>query len=213
MAEGSPQAVEFPRLARPLQFFQSSAPFQIQTAPPDVLTGARLPATFALECSVPDWFCVRDACPNDCATIVAFNARLAEESEGRRLDPETLRLGVENLLREPSRGRYFLAEADGRIIGQAMITYEWSDWRNGMFWWLQSVYVLPEHRGRGVLRAIVAHLETAAAERPGVCGLRLYVDRHNHTARAAYHRLGLAPAGYEVLEKDFTPLARQAPPT
>jgi GNAT superfamily N-acetyltransferase len=96
-----------------------------------------------------------------------------------------------------------VAESAGAVIGQLLITYEWSDWRNGNFWWIQSVYVAPEQRGRGVFKALHAHIERLARKRRDVCGVRLYVDAHNTKAKEVYARLGLKPTHYELWETDF----------
>ncbi len=145
---------------------------------------------------------IRSAGLADLDTIVEFNARLARESEGVDLDLQRLRGGVEALLRDEGRGFYLVAEADGRAIGQLGATYEWSDWRNGVFWWLQSVYVLPQFRRQGVLRALYDRVLQRAADH-GVCGVRLYVEKGNVSAQEAYRRLGLAPAVFHMYEVDF----------
>src|SRR5688572_9099906 len=119
---------------------------------------------------------VRAARPEDVAVIADFNQRLAEESEGRTLTPDTLRRGVAAVLGAPERGRYFVAEVDGRIAGQLLVTTEWSDWRNGWFWWIQSVYVEAQARRRGVYRRLHEEVERAARTSGDVCGLRLYVE-------------------------------------
>jgi ribosomal protein S18 acetylase RimI-like enzyme len=141
---------------------------------------------------------LRPASPSDANRIRDFNLALALETEALNLDPDRVLQGVGALLADPSKGRYFVAESDGIVVGQMMHTYEWSDWRNGMFWWLQSVYVRPESRGRGVFTALFRHLEALAQADAGVCGLRLYVEHHNAIAQGVYRRLGLNPAGYEV---------------
>lgn len=143
---------------------------------------------------------VRNATPADAPLIVEFNRLLAEESEGKQLDLTILRPGVERALADRAKCRYFVAEDAGQPLGQMMITYEWSDWRNGWIWWLQSVYVLPEYRGRGILRRLVGHVIDLGRSDPQVVGLRLYVEEHNLAAHAVYDRLGLAPAGYHVRE-------------
>ena len=96
-----------------------------------------------------------------------------------------------------------MAEADGALAGQLLVTYEWSDWRNGNFWWIQSVFVSENCRGRGVFRALFRHLHDLASQRSDVCGLRLYMDAHNARARQAYDRLGLKSTNYELFEIDF----------
>lgn len=146
---------------------------------------------------------IRDAGPDDRDTIVQFNAAMATETEDRRLDPETLRAGVEAVLQNPARGRYFLAERDGHVVAQTMITYEWSDWRNGNFWWIQSVYVSPDYRSAGVFTALYRHIERLAANDRTVCGIRLYVEKENVQAARTYLRLGMKPAHYNMLEVDF----------
>lgn len=143
---------------------------------------------------------VRAATWSDLETIVRLNCELAWESEGKQLDAARLRQGVAAVLTDASKGRYFVAEQEGAIAGQVMMTWEWSDWRNGWFWWLQSVYVKPEHRRRGVLRSLVKHLEGLARQQGDVVGLRLYVEKRNCLAQSAYARLGFREAGYHVLE-------------
>jgi GNAT superfamily N-acetyltransferase len=134
---------------------------------------------------------------------VDCNARIAEETEQRALDQTLLVPGVRRLLGDPGKGRYFIAEEAGRPLGQLMYTTEWSDWRNGDFWWIQSVYVRPEARRKGVFSLLFRHLENLARSAPDVCGIRLYMEAHNVTARSTYRRLGLADSGYQVLELDF----------
>ena len=145
---------------------------------------------------------IRRATVTDLETIVDFNARLAEESEGLQLDRDRLRSGVAAVLEDESLGYYFIAEQGGSPIGQLALTFEWSDWRNGMFWWLQSVYVVAEHRRSGVLRALYEHVLELARER-GVCGVRLYVEQANRAAQDAYLRLGFSPAVFHMYENDF----------
>lgn len=147
---------------------------------------------------------IRDAAPADAPIVADFNWRLALESEQKTLDVDVLARGVRLALERRELCRYFLAELDGRIVGQTMITYEWSDWRAGLFWWIQSVYVLAEYRGRGVFRALFRHLEALAKAEPEVCGLRLYVEQHNAPALAAYQRLGLSPTGHLLYEHDWS---------
>ncbi len=144
---------------------------------------------------------VRDAVPADAGAVIDFNLRLAQESEGKTLDPALVAPGVRAVLADPANGRYFLAEENGLIVGQMATTQEWSDWRNGWFWWFQSVYVRPEARRRGVFRALAEHVQQAAGNDPAVIGLRLYVDDANHAAQETYLRLGLKRTGYLVLEK------------
>ena|ERR1017187_5002040 len=140
---------------------------------------------------------------SDAPFIVNCNMCLALETEQRRLDLARVTAGVRALLNDPTKGIYFVAETDGSIAGQLLITYEWSDWRNGNFWWIQSVYVAEPFRGRGVFRALFNHVHALAKAQKDVCGLRLYMDAHNARARQAYVRLGLKRTNYEVFEIDF----------
>jgi ribosomal protein S18 acetylase RimI-like enzyme len=146
---------------------------------------------------------IRDARPEDLEVIVRFNVHLARETEGKRLPEARLRSGVERLLAQPSRGRYFLAEVDGEIVGSTMLTSEWTDWRDGWFWWIQSVWVEPNHRRRGVFAALYAHVERLARENPDVRGLRLYVEGDNQRAQDTYGALGMRMTGYRVMESEF----------
>jgi GNAT superfamily N-acetyltransferase len=143
---------------------------------------------------------IRQATPADAPTVIEFNRLLAEESEGKILDPAVLTPGVHAALADPHKGLYFVAEEDGRLLGQTMITYEWSDWRNGWIWWIQSVYVRPEARQRGVFRALYEHIRQEA-ERAACAGIRLYVEDNNQRAHQTYYRLGMKRAGYFVLEQ------------
>jgi GNAT superfamily N-acetyltransferase len=146
---------------------------------------------------------VRSATSHDAAIITEFNRRLALESESITLDVGLLATGVATVLADPARGRYFVAEENGEVIGQLMITYEWSDWRNGWIWWLQSVYVRDDVRGRGVFRAIFEHaVEQAKLER-NVVLIRLYVEKENHTAQATYKRLGFDEMHFHLFQKQM----------
>jgi GNAT superfamily N-acetyltransferase len=150
---------------------------------------------------------IRQAKLTDTAIIADFNARMALETEQRRLDIERVRNGVHALLSDPAKGAYFIAEADANgaitTVGQLLITYEWSDWRNGNFWWIQSVYVEENFRGQGIFRTLFNYVDQLAKARKDVCGLRLYVDAHNHSARKTYERLGMKRTNYELFETDF----------
>lgn len=147
---------------------------------------------------------IRRATPADAETVVEFNRLLAEESEGKTLDRSLLEPGVAKALSDPNKGLYFLAEDGGKIVGQTMVTFEWSDWRNGWFWWIQSVYVAPDARGRGVYRALHESVLAEARADGGVCGVRLYVEHENRAAQATYAAVGMRPARYVVYEDDFT---------
>ena len=146
---------------------------------------------------------IRAAAESDWSTIAEFNIRLAAETENKELDRLTVEAGVRGVLSDPRRGRYFVACADGQIVGQLMHTYEWSDWRNGDIWWLQSVYVHPDFRRQGIFRRLNAWLSDLAAKDPGVVGLRLYVEQQNERAQQTYRSLNLVDPGYRVMERIF----------
>jgi GNAT superfamily N-acetyltransferase len=139
----------------------------------------------------------------DTAVIAEFNCRLAQETEQRRLEPERVHAGVAALLSDPARGTYFVAEVNGEVAGQLSITHEWSDWRNGDFWWIQSVYVAERFRRAGVFRALFNHVQSLAKAQKDVCGIRLYMEAENSRARSAYENLGFKQTHYQVFEMDF----------
>jgi ribosomal protein S18 acetylase RimI-like enzyme len=144
---------------------------------------------------------IRRATPADHAVIVEFNSALALETEGKALIPEVISAGVAAILANENRGFYIIAERAGERIGTLMITTEWSDWRNGMFWWVESVYVPPQARGQGVYRAMYDHVRNVAAHDPGVCGFRLYVERDNVRAQKTYESLGMSKTHYNIYEE------------
>lgn len=155
---------------------------------------------------------IRQATTDDRDRIVLFNQAMAKETEGRILDRETLTRGVGAMLADLARGRYFVAEDErsegegslaGEIVGQLAVTTEWSDWRNGEVWWIQSVYVARSHRRRGVYRHLHLHVRDMARA-SGVIGLRLYVERDNEAAQAAYASLGMHASTY-VVHEEFWP--------
>ena len=125
---------------------------------------------------------------------------MAEETEGRALDAHLIDAGVSALLRDKNKGRYWVAVSDNDIVGQLMVTYEWSDWRNAMIWWIQSVYVPSKYRRKGVFSALYRHVETLAKAEAGVCGLRLYVEENNQRAQQTYKALGMIKPSYLVME-------------
>jgi ribosomal protein S18 acetylase RimI-like enzyme len=145
-------------------------------------------------------FTIRNAKPADGSVISSFNSAMAEETEGKTLDPDLIGPGVDNLLSNSDRGRYWVAEAGGSVIGQLMVTYEWSDWRNGNVWWIQSVYVHPDWRRKGVFSALYKHVQSLASSEPGVIGLRLYVEENNTRAQQTYEALGMVKPNYLVME-------------
>ena len=150
---------------------------------------------------------VRPAAAPDVAVIARFNVAMADETEGLALDPATVERGVTRVLRDPAKGHYFVAHPHGEsaeVVGCLLVTSEWSDWRDGDLWWIQSVYVAPPWRRRGVFRALHARVRAAATE-AGAAGLRLYVEHENQAAQATYARLGMRRTGYVVMEE--SPLA------
>ncbi|HEV8603733.1 MAG TPA: GNAT family N-acetyltransferase [Tepidisphaeraceae bacterium] len=145
---------------------------------------------------------IRSATRDDASTIADFNIRLAMETENLALDPSTIFPGVRAVLQDPSKGQYFVAEIGGSVVGCLMITHEWSDWRNGDIWWIQSVYVHPDFRRRGVFSHLYRHVEKVAAA-AGAVGLRLYMEEENSAAQTTYERLGMHLTPYRVLEQMF----------
>ena len=145
---------------------------------------------------------VREARIDDAETIVEFNARMAMETEGHSPEAKTLAAGVRAALTDARKARYFVAEIEGRVAAQLMVTLEWSDWRNGDLWWIQSVYVHPEYRRRGAFAALYRHV-TARARDAGAVGMRLYVEKENAAAQKAYARLGMTMTHYLVMEEMF----------
>jgi GNAT superfamily N-acetyltransferase len=158
---------------------------------------------------------VRRATLDDLETVVAFNAAMARETEGKELELARLRAGVEAVLGDARKGFYLVAEippspllergvrGDLQVVGQLLVTTEWSDWRNAFFWWIQSVYVAPHHRRRGVYRALDSYLRAEARRRSDVCGLRLYVARTNRVAQQVYASLGMSRSHYDMYEAEF----------
>jgi GNAT superfamily N-acetyltransferase len=155
---------------------------------------------------------IRDAAPSDAALLTQWAIAMAWETEHKRLDPDTVLAGVTAGIADPARARYFVAMRDEALagnetvaipVGTLMLTREWSDWRNGDWWWIQSVYVPEAHRRRGVFAALYRHIESQARATPGVIGLRLYVERDNANAQRTYEALGMSDAGYRIFEAEF----------
>jgi GNAT superfamily N-acetyltransferase len=146
---------------------------------------------------------IRPARRDDIETLVRFNVAMAQESEDKPLDTATLTRGIAALFDRPAEGRYLIACDDGTPLGALLVTYEWSDWRNGRFWWIQSVYVAPHARRRGVYRTLHEHVRAAARSDPDVCGLRLYVERDNDTAQHTYRTMGMTETAYRLYEEEF----------
>ena len=155
---------------------------------------------------------IREADADDRALLAQWAGAMAWETEHKRLDPDTLGAGIEAGLADPAKARYFIAmsevvvaggETIAAAVGTLMLTREWSDWRNGDWWWIQSVYVAEAHRRQGVFAALYRHVETLAGDTPGVVGLRLYVERENGSAQRTYAALGMVDAGYRIFETEF----------
>ena len=148
---------------------------------------------------------VRMATVDDLESLVRFNAALAWETEHRRLDLQRLRPGVQAVLTNTGHGFYVVAEAKpkAQVVGQLLITYEWSDWRNGVMWWIQSAYVQEDYRRQGVFRRLYHHVLHQAQEEAAVTGIRLYVEQDNLVAQQTYESLGLTKAPYQMYEREF----------
>ena len=144
---------------------------------------------------------LRRAEMRDADTIARFNAQMASETEGKELIEEVIGAGVRRLLGTPSLGFYLVAEHEGRVVACLMITNEWSDWRNGLFWWIQSVYVEKDFRRKGVYRRMYEHVREMAKADAGVCGFRLYVEKENDVAHATYASLGMKETDYQLYEE------------
>jgi len=142
---------------------------------------------------------VRNASITDAPLIADFNSAMALETEDLVLDPDLINPGVAAVIADGNKGQYWIAEREGRSIGQIMVTHEWSDWRNGMFLWIQSVYVEASHRRHGVFTLLYRHVESLG-QRPGYCGVRLYMIDGNDRARKTYEQLGMVRHGYSVFE-------------
>ena len=144
---------------------------------------------------------IRLAVAGDADAMVLFNQAMAMETEGKQLDPTILRSGVEAVFTDPSKGFYAVAEDGGEIVGGLMVTSEWSDWRNGWFWWIQSVYVIPEHRGKGIYGQLYDFVKSLASQRGDICGYRLYVEKENERAQKVYEKLGMEETYYLMYEE------------
>jgi GNAT superfamily N-acetyltransferase len=145
---------------------------------------------------------IRAATPADIDHLVAWNAAMAFETEHKRLDEAVLRRGTEAVFADARRGIYLVAELDGAPVGSLLITYEWSDWRNGDFWWVQSVYVAEEARRKGIFRSLYQAVKERASE-AGAVGIRLYVETENTRAQTTYASLGMQRCDYAMLEQIF----------
>lgn len=144
---------------------------------------------------------VRPATIADSLQIADFNQAMALETERKHLEDDVIRQGVAHLFSRPDYGFYMIAEVKGKPAACLLVTYEWSDWRNQLFWWIQSVYVLPEYRGKGLYRALYNEVKRLAGEKGNVCGFRLYVEKENSSAQQVYQRLGMSEAQYLMYEE------------
>ena len=144
---------------------------------------------------------IRVATKADAAAMVEFNQAMALETEGKTLSEDVLSKGVAAVFDDPQKGFYVVADNDGQIVGGLMVTSEWSDWRNGWFWWIQSVYILPEMRGRSLYSKLYEFVKTRAGEAGNVCGFRLYVEKENEHAQAVYEKLGMEKTYYLMYEE------------
>ena len=144
---------------------------------------------------------IRKATLNDSEAIQAFNIAMALETEGKTLRPESISRGVRALIEDPSKGFYLIAEREGAIVGSLLVTKEWSDWRNGDFWWIQSVYVTSESRRQGIYSDMYRRLQELAKTDGNVCGFRLYVEKENQAAQQTYERLGMQETHYKMYEE------------
>ena len=140
----------------------------------------------------------------DTDTLVRFNISMAYETEQKHLEKGLITTGVQALFSKPEYGFYLVAEVEGRVVGCLMITKEWSDWRNGLFWWIQSVYVIPKFRRKGIFRSMYLKIQGMAKNNQEVCGFRLYVEKDNATAQKTYLNLGMSETDYKMFEEIFS---------
>ncbi len=153
--------------------------------------------------TMPDALSVRTGQEKDIDTLVKFNIALAQETERKQLSPPIVTQGVKILFENPKHGFYVIAEIADEVVGCCMVTYEWSDWRCGLFWWIQSVYVKPEFRRRGIFRKLYEFLKQKASQEQNVCGFRLYVEQSNHAGQNTYAGLGMKENPYKFYEESF----------
>ncbi|OED35542.1 GNAT family N-acetyltransferase [Chromatiales bacterium (ex Bugula neritina AB1)] len=146
-------------------------------------------------------FAIRRATPDDINTISDFNRAMAYETEDKDLLEKIIKRGVSRLMQRPEYGFYVVAEKADEVVGTLMITTEWSDWRDGLFWWIQSVYVSPSFRRRGVYQQMYSFIKIQASDNPDVCGFRLYVEKNNTIAQQTYQALGMEETDYLLYEQ------------
>lgn len=143
---------------------------------------------------------IRKATLDDVSIIAKYNYNLAFETEDKKLNMSILTSGVKRLIEDESKGVYHVCEIDGKVVGQIMYTYEWSDWRNGTFLWVQSVYVNKENRGMGIFKALYTYIKDMCDKDENICGIRLYVERENYVAQNTYSNLGMNECNYHIYE-------------
>lgn len=143
---------------------------------------------------------IRQANTQDARAIADFNSLMAMETEGKTLQPDIIFRGVQNMIANPAYGYYLVAEQNGQVVGSLMVTSEWSDWRNGLFWWIQSVYIRKEWRRQGIYRQLYSMVKTLATQHGNICGFRLYVEKDNLKAQQTYQSLGMVETDYLIYE-------------
>ena len=152
---------------------------------------------------MPDELLVRDAEDRDLETLAKFNIALAWETEQKKLEPAVVTKGLQTLLENPQYGFYTVAEMEGQVVGCTMITYEWSDWRGGLFWWIQSVYIDLKFRRQGVFRKLYEFLKEKASCEPNIYGFRVYVEHSNLAGQGTYAGVGMEEISYKLYEESF----------
>ncbi len=143
---------------------------------------------------------IRPATQEDSAYIIEFQQRMALETENVKLDATVLAEGLKRLFDDPAKGKYYVAEDNGEVIGCLMTTFEWSEWRCGNVLWIQSVYIKPSHRSKGVFRKMYEHIKSMVTPESEYRGIRLYVDKTNAAAQKVYEKLGMNGEHYQVYE-------------
>ena len=144
---------------------------------------------------------LRPAVIEDTQVLADFNINMAYQTERIKLIPEVTRAGVETMIKNPQMEFYLVAEDQGEIAASLMVTTEWSDWRNGLLWWKQSVYVRPQNRRRGLYRQLYQQVKSIAESETNVCGFRLYVEQGNSAAQATYRSLGMVETAYKLYQE------------
>jgi GNAT superfamily N-acetyltransferase len=162
------------------------------------LTLSRRPRIFP-----PIEIIIRPARESDAPVLARFNVLLAAETEQLTLEPERVLAGVRALFADPAKGLYYVTECRGELVAQLMITYEWSDWRNGNIWWIQSVYVRQDFRGQGLFQQLFRYVQELAHAKKDVCSIRLYLHHDNQRARRSYAALNMQPTHYQIMELDI----------